>query len=330
MIARLWNRSDAVAIALRIALLPFSALYWVGWKGYLAIYGLGLKRPSQPHRPIVIVGNFTVGGSGKTPITIYIAKILSKNGLQVVIGCSGYGSPRSKGASIAPGGTLDPHEWGDEPAEIREALPHTPLIVGRARVDAAKLCHEHFPEAVFLLDDGLQHLPLQADVRIAIDPPSANRFVLPAGPYREPASSTRVDLALPGKFQPLRKTSIEVASGSSMEPSTLSNAKVQVLCAIGNPQAFVQDLTSMGLEVTAVAALRDHDPMTAGTIFDSFEPETPIVVTQKDWVKLRHRSDLSQWKLWIARLEAHIEPEEEFCKWLLPRLLAKDAAKPHI
>lgn len=330
MLARIWSRSDALAIVLGYVILPFSALYWLGWHCYLALYALGFKRSSKPHHPILIVGNFTVGGSGKTPIAIYIAKLLTKSGLQPVIGCSGYGSPRSVGASLAPEGDLDPKEWGDEPTEIREELPEVPLIVGRDRVRAAEICHERYPDAALLMDDGLQHLPLKADVRIAVDLPCANRFVLPAGPYREPAKGDRADLVIPNHFRAVRRVSVWSADGEALAPESIRGHRVQVLCAIGRPDSFLDSIEDLGMVAAKVVALGDHDPMSAGTLFAPFEPELPIVVTRKDWVKIRRRSDLSQWKLWIAKLEAHIEPEEEFCAWLLPRLMSKVEKEPHL
>lgn len=330
MIAHLWNRSDALAIGVRLLLLPLSAIYWIGWKAYLAVYSLGLKRAKQPHRPIVVIGNFTVGGSGKTPIAIWIAQQLVRNGFEVVIGCSGYGSPHSKGANHAPDGPLNPFEWGDEPAEIREVLPAVPLVIGRARVSAAQLCHVHYPNAVLVMDDGLQHLPLQSDVRIAIDPTDDNRLVLPAGPYREPVDPKRADLIIPGHFQAVRTIGIWEPDGKEVQTEYLVGLKAQVLCAIGRHDEFLRNLGDLGLKVEKVVALGDHDPLSAGTLFDSFEPETPIIVTRKDWVKLRHRGDLSKWKLWIAKLEAHIEPEKEFSAWLIPRLMAKVAEKPNL
>jgi tetraacyldisaccharide 4'-kinase len=151
-------------------MLPLAGLYALGWMSYELMYKLGIKRPQQPHSPIVCIGNLRVGGSGKSPVVIHVAQVLQGQGREVVIGCNGYRSPRQEGASLAPAGPLDPREWGDEPAMIREALPDVPLVVGRKRVDAAALVAAHHPGAVLLMDDGFQHLPLRKDVSIVLDP----------------------------------------------------------------------------------------------------------------------------------------------------------------
>jgi tetraacyldisaccharide 4'-kinase len=309
----------------RIALLPLSLLYWLGWQTYLGIYRLGLKRASAPHRPIIIVGNFTVGGSGKSPLTMHLAHVLLKLGHRVVIGCSGYGSPKAEAAQLAPEGPLDPAEWGDEPAMIRAQLPEVPLIVGRRRVLAAQICAQRYPDAVLLMDDGLQHLPLQADVRIAIDDEETrNRWVLPAGPYREPRSNKRADLILPGDFTIVQQAlQFEQLHG---EPKSLA-ARINALCAIGRPDRFRDDLAASGLQIAAFEALPDHDPLAAGTLFDRFEPELPLVATAKDWVKLQRRPDLGNREIWIARQSVRVEPAEAFERWLHEKTLEAMAQK---
>ena len=124
---------------------------------YESIYRFHLKQPKSPHSPIICVGNLMAGGSGKTPFVLYLSKILAELGYEVVLSCSGYGSPVSREAQVAPEGPLNPNKWGDEPAMIRWLNPELPLIVGRDRVLAATLCVHHFPRAVLLLDDGYQH-----------------------------------------------------------------------------------------------------------------------------------------------------------------------------
>ena len=129
-IEEIWYGGDIRSKLGRIVLFPLSLLYTAGWQTYLFIYKIGLKKAHKPHTPIVCIGNFSSGGNGKTPTVAWIAKELTKRGLGVVIGCSGYGSPKSEAATIAPSGTLSPSEWGDEPAEFRLMLPEIPIIVG--------------------------------------------------------------------------------------------------------------------------------------------------------------------------------------------------------
>lgn len=296
----IWFGESLSSKAIRAILTPASWLYSLGWRVYVMTYGLGLKKPSRPHSPVICVGNFTVGGSGKTPVTIFVAQFLRSKGHRVVISASGYGSPASEAASVAPEGPLDPARWGDEPALLREELPDVPIIVGRRRVLAAEICQREFPDAILLMDDGLQHLPLARDLNLVIDPPRPNRRCLPAGPYREPptefpAFRGKVVL-LPGDLQ------IEY---SDLEFSDRKPPKAHVLCAIGNPAGFVSAVRDAGVELGTVMALGDHDPLNAD-VFADLDPTLPVIVTTKDSVKLRGRTGLPE--IIVARRTCRIEP----------------------
>ncbi len=317
-----WYGKSLALQFVRFLLLPVSALYYLGWQAYLLVYRIGLKRAKEPHCRVIVVGNFTVGGTGKTPIAIHIAQVLLENGNQVVIGCSGYGAPKSKAATLAPKGKLKPIQWGDEPALIRELLPDVPLIVGRNRVLAAKICHENFPKAVLLMDDGLQHLPLKTHIKIAVEPKqSDNRMVLPAGPYREPYNHKRVDVVVPGDFQIRRKLShLKDQEGSRIDFPIAPPIEARALAAIGNPEQFFASLETVGIQLEKQIALEDHDPLTAGTLLASFDKEIPTIVTLKDWVKLRELRGISEFKIWIAYESVSLEPQQEFAKWLHERL----------
>lgn len=304
-------------------LLPLSALYAAGWLGYLAVYALGFKKPSRPHCPMVCVGNLMVGGSGKTPTTLAIARLLRERGHKVVVSVSGYGSPRAQAASLAPDGPLDATEWGDEGTMLRWLVPDLPLIVGRDRVRAAEVCHESHPEAVMLMDDGYQHLRLAPDVRIVIDPEDLdNRFCMPAGPYREPRriGLKRADLVLPGKFEMQRYGPILLSVDAEDDPTELKGLRADVLCALGRPQSFLASLHSAGVDIATMRLMPDHDRLDAGTLLNEFDPSLPLLVTAKDWVKLKQRPDIGNRKVLIATYEVEIEPREEFGKWLEQRI----------
>lgn len=314
-----WFGASPGARIVRGLLTPASWVYALGWICYRSIYDLGLKKSREPHKPVACVGNLTVGGSGKTPLAIHIADLVRSLGLEVVLSCSGHGSPASRSASVAPEGELKASEWGDEPAMIRWLRSEMPLIVGRDRVRAAELCQERYPDAVLLLDDGFQHLPLKKHVSILIDDPAGpNRMCLPAGPYREPRwGSKRADLILPGRFR------IDIGEGGFINPIgskiEIAGKTANLLCAIGNPERFVESVRAQGLELKEVAIFSDHDPLNAGNLLDRIEPSLPIVVTAKDWVKLRERTDLGGREVCIARYELRIEPAGEFKEWLRER-----------
>ena len=297
---------------------PLGALYALGWWGYQSVYSFGLKKPFEPHCPVVTVGNLIAGGTGKTPMTLFVATVLQEAGRGVVVSASGYGFPRSASASLAPDGELKASEWGDEAAMIRMFRPELPLIVGRDRVEAARIAHQHFPDSVLLMDDGFQHLRLRQHVTLLLAPETPNSFCLPAGPYREPRSTglRRADLVLPGsEFKVVRSRTIGAPS-EGLGP----DKKVNVLCALGRPHQFLDSLRSDGYRLGTVRCLPDHDPLTAGTLLNGFDLETPLLVTAKDWVKLRDRGDLEGRTVLMAKYDVSVEPREGFTDWLRLKL----------
>jgi tetraacyldisaccharide 4'-kinase len=318
----IWYGNSALDKLARLPLIPVSWLYSLGWSGYVAAYNLGLKRSKEPRVPVVCVGNLAVGGTGKTPVTVHVARLLQELGREVVISCSGYGSGAAAAAQLAPAGELRAQDWGDEPAVLREELPEVPLIVGRRRVLAAEICHDHFPNAVMLMDDGFQHLPLRKHLSIVLHDPKLlpNRFTLPAGPLREPEGGLkRAEVVLPGTYRVDYKP-------LNLTPPPAS-AQVSVLCALGRPERFVAALEASGLTVAHQELRRDHDPLDDPHLLKRLPEQLPIVVTLKDWVKLRERRDVWSGRISIARREATIEPSASFREFLLASLEAGQSSR---
>lgn len=277
---------------------PLALLYSAGWEAYLLVYRLGLKRPFRAKVPVLCVGNLRVGGTGKTPFVRALCEWLLSRGHSVVVSASGYGSPRSVGATIAPSGPLDSSAWGDEPALLRQWLPGLPLIVGRNRVEAARLADLHFAQSLLVLDDGFQHLPLAKSASIVLRPdPDKNRMCIPAGPYREPAwHYRRANLVVPDHGPAARTITITDVAGREVG---LTGQTVDVLCAIAQPDSVAESLAKLGLKPRNQIALSDHDPLTTEDLFEQFEGDIPIVVTGKDWVKLRHHPARNRVQIWI-------------------------------
>ena len=325
-IEEIWYGSDIRSKLGRIALFPLSLLYTAGWQTYLFIYKIGIKKAEKPHTPIICIGNFSSGGNGKTPTVAWIAKELTKRGQGVVISCSGYGSPKSEAATIAPSGTLSPSEWGDEPAEFRLMLPEIPIIVGRRRVLAAKLCADNFPDSILLMDDGIQHLPLLKDVSIALDTKNpTNSLCFPAGPYREPRNSNRATLVLPSHEYTLNYSQLEFKDAKNNEsctPTELSPANI--LLAVGRPDSVLDTLEQAGVTPATLTILPDHDPLTSESVFDKgMNNNRPWIVTQKDWVKLQYHPLIANQRIIIATRSATIEPTEQFTDWLMDKISKK-------
>ncbi len=319
----IWNGKGLGPTLARAALTPLSWLYAAGWQAYLGIYRLGIKQAQQPHTPVVVIGNLVVGGSGKSPTTLHLAKLLSEMGREVVIGCSGYGARRAEAASLAPAGPLDPAEWGDEPSMIRWLLPDVPLVVGRRRVLAAEIAHASNPTAVLLMDDGFQHLPLKKHVSLVIEQPAPqNENCLPAGPYREPRSNySRADAVVWGASTAEAGFTLSRGKTRLVAPDLLpiEIGKATAICALGEPERFLSELDQI-LELQSPLVLPDHDDLREGTLLDRVPPGLPIVVTAKDWVKLRQRSDLEGSQFVIALQDVSVEPHDQFRAWLAAKL----------
>ncbi|MCB0825280.1 MAG: tetraacyldisaccharide 4'-kinase [Armatimonadetes bacterium] len=297
---------------------PLSLLYAFGWWCYTLVYRLGLKKAAHLHQPIVVIGNLVAGGSGKTPFTVWVVEQLQEKGLQVVVGASGYGSPKSESATLAPDGELDPKVWGDEPALLRLRLPETPLIVGRDRVRAAEICAEKFPDSVLVMDDGFQHLRLKTDISIIIEPRGGNDFCFPAGPYREPKSLgyPRADRVL-RHFDDLNLFGPSVVDADTGE--SIETGKVDLITAIGDPNRLIMMLQGAGYDVVESKILTDHDPLDAPNLIGNLGRERYLVVTSKDFVKLRNHPEISGRKIAVADYQLRPKDENEFIDWLVKK-----------
>lgn len=307
-----------------IVLAPLGGLYLLGWLGYEAVYRAGLKKPYCAHVPVVVIGNLTVGGMGKTPLTLATARTLRELGYPVVLGASGYGSPKSQAAQIAPEGPLDAREWGDEPAFLRWLLPDFPLIVGRRRVLAAQLAEKHFPDHVLLMDDGVQHKPLAKDLTILIDPPRvANGQCLPAGPYREPRwHRRRADILIPDDYQ-LESPGLQFLNPYqpvAIPAESPAPAEIQVLCAIAKPYRYTETLAAYRYQVVKAKYLRDHDPIRDPRLLADFDPKLPLFTTGKDWTKLQHLQGIDRFQVFVSHYEVEVLPNDLFRSHLKTKL----------
>jgi tetraacyldisaccharide 4'-kinase len=318
--------------------LPLSYLF-----GFLAglrrtLYDLGVLKTYRVGVPVVVVGNIAVGGSGKTPVVLWLADRLVRAGRRPGIVSRGYGgSAQGCQAVLAES---DPATSGDEPVLLARRS-RCPVWIGRDRVAAAQALRRAHPEVdVILTDDGLQHYRLARDIEIAVvdDRQLGNGLLLPAGPLREPLSRLAgCDMVLahgelspevraicppapiyrmqlmPTAFyrlgQPLRRRSAGEFEGM----------RVRAIAGIGRPERFFDTLSELGLEGFERRALPDHHV---------FKPEDvrldgvdAIVVTEKDAVKLRA---FAPEETWVLPVDAEIR--EEAFEYLLERLNGCKAA----
>ena len=301
---QLWYRERAPW--LRMLLLPLSALFWLLVALRRAAYRLGMLRSRRVGKPVVVVGNVTVGGTGKTPFVIWLAELLQERGLRVGIVLRGYGGgsthwPRD----VRP--ETPASEVGDE-AVLHASRTGAIVVAGPDRVAAATRAIELGADIV-LCDDGLQHYRLARDAEIAVVDAQrglGNRLLLPAGPLREPASRLKtVDLLVSthrSGVSPTQGSSIVTSarlgdaiclrSGERRALKSFAGAPLHAIAGIGNPQAFFDSLRAQGLQIDG-RALPDHAALTHADI--EFGDQAPVLMTEKDAVKCRSLADERHW-----------------------------------
>ncbi|MGH8270859.1 MAG: tetraacyldisaccharide 4'-kinase [Gammaproteobacteria bacterium] len=279
-------------------LLPFAWLFGGVAALRRALYACGLLRSTRVAARVVIVGNITVGGSGKTPLVAWLAKELRAQGVAVGIVTRGYGgkqrAPRLLDADAAGGGFGDEAVWLAREAGV-------PVAVGRDRVAAARLLIEAHRPAIVLADDGLQHYHLARDVEIvAVDAARGfgNGALLPAGPLREaPARIGRADaIVVKGAGDPPLPTgpavfhmryalaaAVPLAGGPARALADFRGEPLRALAAIADPEGFFSALEAAGLMIER-HSLPDHAPVAAAVA--ELGTDRPLLMTDKDAVKL--------------------------------------------
>lgn len=296
---------------------PLSALYSAVTRTRLSLYQRGTFRTTKLDRPVISVGNMTVGGTGKTPLVEFVSKIIAGSGKKVCILTRGYGRQHPERQVIVSDGQAilaTPAEAGDEPYLLAtNLLGLAAVICNSDRLSAGRDAIEVFGTECFVLDDGFQHLRLARDLNIvtvdATNPWGSGQRggqLLPNGRLREPLAGlsradcvvlTRCDQA--SNLDPLREQIRDLISGrplfeSTMKPrrSPFPSGPVAAFCAVGNPNSFFEQLRNSGYELVAEKAFRDHHVYTQKDIDDLTDAATragakALITTAKDAVKLR-------------------------------------------
>lgn len=275
-------------------------------------YRRGVRHPEPVGAPVVVVGNVTVGGTGKTPLVAWLAARLAEAGLRVGIVARGYrGRARTWPQQVRP--DSDPRMVGDEAVLLARAC-RCPMAVGPDRVAAARALVAHHGCEVILSDDGLQHYRLARVMEIAVLDGVrrlGNRRCLPAGPLREPAGRLRtVDLVvangLPGPGElgmRLRVRTLRPLAGGAAEPiEGWRGRRVHAVAGIGHPRRFFETLRRAGLEVIE-HPFPDHHDFRREAL--DFGDGLPVVMTEKDAVKCER---LGLKEAWVAPAEAEVDP----------------------
>ena len=269
---------------------PLSVFYGTVVAARRSFYRHGWLHTVRLPCPVIVVGNLTAGGTGKTPLTLALAEALRERGHHPGVVSRGYG-----GSSREPmllGDSPDPIEVGDEPCVIRAS--GIPVAIGQDRPAAAQLLLGAGCDVV-IADDGLQHYRLARDIEICVID-GARRFgnarLLPAGPLREPLSRMKqVDFRICNGDHPqtgevpmrLQGGSMRALSdGREQRIANFSGRRVHAVAAIGNPRRFFASLAEHGLDVVPHPFPDHHAFMPADLTFGD---DLPVLMTEKDAVK---------------------------------------------
>jgi tetraacyldisaccharide 4'-kinase len=284
-------------------------------------YLSGDRMPWRAPVPVVVVGNITVGGTGKTPLVIWLARWLAARGFRPGIVSRGYGGRSGRQPLHVDAGT-DPELAGDE-APLLARRSGCPVVVCADRVSAARQLLETHGCDLIIADDGLQHYALARDVEIVVVDGSrglGNGLGLPAGPLREPrARLNEVDLVIVnGAPLGLRDDEcvmtvapcafVHVATGERLgvEPFAQRHGDVHAVAGIGNPERFARTLEQLGMQAR-LHAHADHHRFDGSEVV--FDDGLPVVCTEKDAVKLR-RLDLPA-NCWYLEIDVLLDAAVE-------------------
>jgi tetraacyldisaccharide 4'-kinase len=311
-LTKLWYRDSAGPSLLQ----PLSWLYGVAIQVRHTAYARGWLRTHHVGKPVIVVGNLTVGGTGKTPLVIWLARQLTERGLKVGIVSRGY---RAK-PDDTPRLVTEDSSWravGDEPLLLFHGTGCA-TMVARDRVAGARALVAQGVDVV-IADDGLQHLRLARDCEIVVIDGArgfGNGRVLPAGPLREPVSrlaeadlvvingaAEHASLNRPGASLEARALQMSLVAGEARRldgqeaPRPLElfrGGPVHAVAGIGHPERFFRGLRARGLDITE-HAFADHHPFVPRDL--SFDDDLPVLMTEKDAVKCGSFANSRLWSV---------------------------------
>lgn len=294
------------------ALLPLSLLFAALAGIRRALYRIGVLRALRLPVPVIVVGNIAVGGSGKTPTVDWLVARLRAAGWQPGVVSRGHGGTVDDVAEVPADG--DPALFGDEPVLLAR-LTACPVFVGRDRPRAAQALLQRHPQCnVVISDDGMQHYRLARDIELAVVDPATlgNRWLLPAGPLREPVSRLReVDLViLHGDHAQAAALALPAGRSFAMalhgdrfrriadpaqtcDAAAFAGRRVHAIAGIGRPQRFFDQLAAMGLDVVP-HPFPDHHRFQPADL--DFAPGEPKLMTSKDAVKCAPFAPADAWE----------------------------------
>lgn len=329
------NNSPGAKV-LRLLLQLVSWLYAAVTRARNVLYDRGLLMSASSRVPVISVGNITTGGTGKTPLVIWLCRYLEQKALPAAILTRGYKTEQGL--------------MSDEPAMLAKACPKTAVVVDPNRTAGAQKAITQHGAAVLVLDDGFQHRRLKRDLNIlTLDAtcPFGYGKVLPAGLLREPLGGVRrADIIVITRYDQVESTAMQeleavlakqaagvpvvkathrhthaVTFGAKQIPlDTLRGKKAFIFCGIGNPEAFFGHVRQNGIIIAGTHIFNDHHPFvqedTKAILGQAKSCGAEMILcTQKDWVKTALlASDNAEIRLAYLAMELEFVEGEDMLK----------------
>lgn len=326
------------------------------------LYDHGVFEERRLPCPVISVGNITVGGTGKTPCVMMLARMLQQNGFRPGVISRGYGGKSSDAVNIVSDGEnilLDGERAGDEPLLMAKSLRGIPVVTGPKRIVTGKAVIDQFGANVLICDDAMQHRQLFRDINLVLLDNSVlkkRQHLLPRGRLREPVGGirrasavllTRADEGaqiskmiadipeaerIPIFNSVHRAVAIVSADGSEIQPvSELKDKKIYAFCGIANPVSFEKTLLAAGARILSLDIFPDHHRFTERELeklksgFMNYKADY-LLTTEKDVMRLQEQPEFLK-AVSFVRIDMEMtDPDDKFKKFILQKL---SAAKNH-
>lgn len=331
------DRNGILDRLLLACLIPFASLYSLAQAVRSALYRHGIFQTRHLPKPVISIGNITVGGTGKTPVTAFIARRLLARGLNVAVLSRGYGGTLEGQCAIVSDGRqtfLEARQCGDEPFLLASTVAGLMVVIGSDRHAAGMLALEKLSPDLFLLDDGFQHMRLHRDLDILLldhSHPFGNGWTLPAGLLREPyRAAARAHLhiqtrcpegapAMPAmgdtpscRARHSLRHILPLRGGAPSPLGSLKHRRVLAFAGIAEPQSFFESLRVQGVKLVSTIGFPDHVSYDESRIAEleramRTSGADALITTEKDGVKLGRLPEGLEGKILLARLELTME-----------------------
>ncbi len=327
-----------------------AVVYGLGARLRRGFYANELLMPKRLPALVVSVGNLAVGGTGKTPVTACLTRLLQDEGKRVAILSRGYGGQNQGVTCISDGEKIyqKPPQVGEEAYWLARNLPGAAVYTGASRYEVGKIAWEAFKPDLFVLDDGFQHFQLHRDLDLVLldaAVPFGNGQLLPRGILREPKSAlAAAQVLILTRYQEDRdrqtlaaletaypaKTVLTAAilptsarlypAGRPEPPAALKGLPLLAFAGLARPEVFRRTLEELGVRLQGFQAFPDHHPFTRAEMATLVRQAqaagaAALITTGKDWARLGEAWD-GALPLWVLEVEAHISQPERILEFL--------------